>query len=147
MSLALQSLMPDSGGRSAERGALGDLAAFILVGVAGMVAYVALTTLVLAFAPPWPRWVSATACYAVLIGPVYLLHRRFSFRSDARHRVALPRYAAVQGMALLLTAGFSWLFFSMFGVPSFIGSVLVVGLTSAVNFLVLRLWAFAGKRG
>ena len=130
----------------AQRGAMGDLIAFALVGVSGMVAYVALSTGLMALEPPWPRWVSGTLCYLALIVPVYLTHRRFSFRSDVRHRVALPRYAAVQAMAVVLTAALSWLAFSVLGIPSFYGSVLVIGLTSAINFVVLRLWAFASGR-
>lgn len=146
MSAVSDSPMPADGGRAAGRGALGDLVGFVLVGLGGMAAYVALTTGVMALGPPWPRWVTGTLCYALLVGPVYLMHRRFSFRSDVRHGVALPRYAAVQGMALALTAAFSWLFFSVFGMPSFAGSLLVIGLTSAVNFLLLRLWAFASRQ-
>lgn len=143
MNAALESLMPDECGQDAGWGALGDLVAFVLVGGGGVLAYVALTTLLMAVGLPWPRWVTGAACYAALVLPVYLLHRRFSFRSDAQHRVALPRYVAVQATAVGLAALFSWLFYAVFGVPSFLGSVLVIGLVSAVNFMVLRLWAFA----
>ena len=145
MNAALESLMPDDGGRVAGRGPLGDLLAFVLVGGGGALAYVLLTTGLMALGLPWPNWVTGAVCYAGLVLPVYLLHRRFSFRSDAQHRVALPRYVAVQVMAVGLAALFSWLFFTVFGVPSFYGSVLVIGLVSAVNFVVLRLWAFAGR--
>jgi putative flippase GtrA len=144
MNAALESLMPDDAGRTFGRGPLGDLVAFVLVGGGGLVAYVLLTTALMAMVPAWPRWAIGAGCYAGLILPVYLMHRRFSFQSDARYQVALPRYVAVQTVAVGLAALFSWLFFSVFGVPSFFGSVLVIGLISAVNFVVLRLWAFAG---
>ncbi len=143
MNAALESLMPDDGGRAVGRGPLGDLLAFLLVGAGGALCYVLLSTSLMALGLPWPRWVTGAASYAVLVVPVYLMHRRFSFQSDTAHRVALPRYMAVQMMAVGLAALFSWLFYSVFGVPSLYGSVLVIVLIAAVNFMVLRLWAFA----
>ena len=147
MNAALESLMPDDVGRVPGRSALGDLVAFVLVGAGALLTYVVLTTLLTGLDLPWPRWVTGAACYAGLVLPVYLLHRRFSFRSNARHRVALPRYVAVQTLAVGLAALFSWLFYTVFDMPSFHGSVLVIALVSAVNFAVLRLWAFAERRG
>jgi putative flippase GtrA len=143
MNAALESLMPDDGGRALERGPLAELVAFVLVGGGAMLTYVVLTTLLMGLGLPWPRWVTGAVCYGALVVPVYLMHRRFSFRSNARHRVALPRYVAVQAVALGLATLFSWLCFSVLGVPPLFGSALVIGLTSAVNFVVLRLWAFA----
>ena len=146
MNAALESLMPDDCGAT-ERGPLGDLVAFVLVGGGALLAYVLLSTLLMSVGLPWPRWVIGAACYAGLVLPVYLLHRRFSFQSGARHRVALPRYVAVQTVAIGLAALFSWLFHTVFGMPSFYGSVVVIGIVSAVNFAVLRLWAFAERGG
>src|SRR5690606_3788445 len=75
--------------------------------------------------------------------PIYLLHRRFSFRSDAAHRQALPRYVSVQLMALVLAALFSFVIYGSLHLPPVAASILVVALTSGVNFMVLRSWAFA----
>ena len=88
-------------------------------------------------------WVVNTACYASLIVPVYLLHRRYSFDSDAPHIQALPRYMAVQAMALVLAAVFSFLVHGVLAMPTLPASTLVIALTSGVNFMVLRSWAFA----
>lgn len=143
MNAALESLMPDDAGLAAGRSPLEDLLVFVLVGAGGALAYVLLTTALVALGLAWPRWVTGAASYAVLVVPVYLTHRRLSFRSDTQHRVALPRYIAVQTMAVGLAALFSWLFFTVFGVPSLFGSMLVIVLIAAVNFSVLRLWAFA----
>ncbi|MEO8883262.1 MAG: GtrA family protein, partial [Devosia sp.] len=77
------------------------------------------------------------------IGPVYLAHRRFSFRSDTPHGHALPRYVGVQLCALLLASIFSYIAYSVFGLPAFWAAIVVTGLISSVNFVVLRLWAFA----
>lgn len=143
MNAALESLMPDDRGSALERGPLGDLVAFVLVGAGALLTYVVLTTALMALGLPWPRWVTGAACYAALVLPAYLMHRRYSFRSETQHRVALPRYVAVQTVAVGLATLFSWLCFSVFGVPPLFGSMLVIVLTSAVNFVVLRLWAFA----
>jgi putative flippase GtrA len=122
------------------------LLAFVGIGASGALAFVALSTAVIWLNPHAPAWVVSPFCYAATILPVYLLHRRFSFRSNASHRQALPRYVAVQAMALLLTALFSWLVHGQLQLPTLLSSMLVVGLTSGVNFVVLRSWAFATRR-
>jgi putative flippase GtrA len=120
------------------------LAAFVAIGAGGAAAFVLLSTLAMGFVDGGlPAWLVNTLCYLLLIGPVYLLHRRISFASDAPHGRALPRYVAVQLMALLLTALFSQLAHGVFALPALPAAILVVGLTSGVNFLVLRGWAFA----
>ena len=88
---------------------------------------------------------ASALCYGVFIVPVYLLHRRFSFGSDAPHRQALPRYAAVQGMAMLLATLFSVIAYGVLSMPTLLASILVVMMTSGVNFVVLRSWAFVHR--
>ena len=120
-----------------------QVVAFIIVGVVGAAAFIALSSIFVGMHAALPKWLVSTICYAVLIGPVYLAHRRFSFRSDTPHGHALPRYVGVQLCALLLASIFSYVAYSIFGLPALWASVLVTGLISAVNFVVLRLWAFA----
>ena len=145
MSASLESLMRADRPAAASAGASG-LINFILIGAGGAAAFVALSTLMLSLPTGAPEWLVNTLCYAALIGPVYLLHRRYSFRSDAAHRQALPRYVAVQMSALVLAAVFSFVVHGMLSLPTVFASMLVVGLTSGVNYLVLRSWAFAGTR-
>ena len=142
MSAALQSLMPDAPRLRADAPLFGGLFAFLVVGGAGAAAFVVLSTLLIWLGTGFAPWMVNTACYAVLILPVYLLHRRHSFQSDASHWWALPRYVAVQGMAMLLAALFSYVIHGM-SVPTLFASMLVIALTSGVNFMVLRSWAFA----
>src|SRR5690606_22596224 len=92
-----------------------------------------------------PDWVVSAFCYAVFIVPVYLAHRQFSFRSRASHMVALPRYVAVQLSALCLAALFSYLCYAVLHLTSGWAAVLVIALTSGVNFVLLKLWAFAQR--
>ena len=91
----------------------------------------------------FPNWVMSTLCYALMIGPVYLLHRRFTFPSEAPHRQALPRYVGVQVMALLLASLFGFVAYRMLGLPTLWASLFVTVLTSGLNFMVLKIWAFA----
>jgi putative flippase GtrA len=146
MSAALHSLMRAAPEEERDTGALGALLRFIAIGAAGALAFVVLSTMI-SLHSGMAEWVVNTLCYAALIGPVYLLHRRFSFQSDAAHHKALPRYVAVQGMALLLAALFSFVVHGVLTLPTLAASLLVISLTSGINFLVLRGWAFARSRG
>ncbi|MET3924383.1 GtrA family protein [Devosia sp. 2618] len=125
--------MPDFGG----------LFAFIGIGGGAAAAFVVLSTVIISLNTGVADWIVNTGCYAAFIIPVYLLHRRLSFRSNAPHMQALPRYLAVQGMALILAAVFSFTLHGVMNIPALFSSMLVIALTSGVNFLVLRSWAFA----
>ena len=120
-----------------------QVVAFLIVGGVGAAAFIALSSIFVGMHAALPKWLVSTICYAVLIGPVYLAHRRFSFRSDTPHGHALPRYVGVQLCALLLASIFSYVAYNVFGLPAVWASILVTGMISAVNFVVLRLWAFA----
>lgn len=146
MSAALQSLMRDVPRVSPSRGPMGGVFNFIGIGAGGACAFVLLSTVMMWLDPGAERWMINAACYAATILPVYLLHRRFSFDTDASHLQALPRYVAVQAMALVLAAVFSFVINGVFSLPSFFASMLVIGLTSGVNYVVLKSWAFARGR-
>jgi putative flippase GtrA len=141
MSAALQSLMRDVPARPSAP-LFGGLLAFLVVGGSGAAAFVVLSSIMIWADTGLEDWWVNTASYAVLIVPVYLLHRRYSFDSDASHWQALPRYMAVQGMALVLAAVFSLVIHGALNLPTVLASMLVIGLTSGVNFMVLRSWAF-----
>ncbi|UJW87074.1 GtrA family protein [Devosia sp. SL43] len=146
MSAALQSLMRDVPRSVPSPNPLVGVFNFIGIGATGAAAFVMLSTLVMWLDPDAERWMINAACYAATILPVYLMHRRFSFDSDASHVQAFPRYFAVQAMALVLAAVFSFVINGVLSLPTFFASMLVIGLTSGVNYLVLRSWAFARGR-
>lgn len=146
MSAALQSLMRDVPQAVPQRGPLGGVFNFIGIGAGGAGAFVVLSTVMMWLDPAAERWMINAACYAATILPVYLMHRRFSFDSDASHVQALPRYLAVQAMALMLAALFSFVINGVFALPTLFASMLVIALTSGVNYVVLRGWAFARNR-
>jgi putative flippase GtrA len=143
MSAALQSLMRDVEQSAPAPSLFGGVFNFVFIGAGGALAFVVLSTLMITLNPGAPEWVVNAACYASTILPVYMLHRRFSFDSDASHWQALPRYLAVQGMALMLAALFSFVIHGVLAVPTVFASRLVIVLTSGVNYVVLRSWAFA----
>jgi putative flippase GtrA len=143
MSAALESLMLDVPLDRSRAPLFSGLLAFLVIGSSAALAFVMLSTAVIWLDTGVADWSVNTACYAALIVPVYLLQRRYSFQSDASHWRALPRYMAVQGMALLLAALFSYVIYGVTTLPTVAVSMLVIALTSGVNFMVLRGWAFA----
>lgn len=146
MSAALLSLMRHPPDQPMRPGALKELVQFLTIGAGAALLFVVLSSVIISLRTGVENWVVNTACYGLMIVPVYLLHRRYSFQSDAAHRQALPRYMAVQGMALLLAALFSYVIHGVLTVPALTASILVIALTSGINFMVLRSWAFARQR-
>jgi hypothetical protein len=49
-------------------------------------------------------------------------------------------------MALALASMFSFLFHGTLALPSLMAAILVIALTSGLNYLVLRNWAFGRDR-
>ncbi|QQR39826.1 GtrA family protein [Devosia rhizoryzae] len=141
MSLALESLMRETETPPVRRPD-SSLVSFIAIGGGGALAFVLSSSLLIALLPWVDAWLVSSWCYAGFILPIYLLHRRFSFRSEAAHRDALPRYFAVQVLALVLASLFGQLFHGVLGLPSLPAALLIVGLTSGLNFVILKLWAF-----
>jgi putative flippase GtrA len=130
----------------ARRGVGRDLLGFILVGGSGAVAFVVLSTLMIGLRTGIAEWIVSALCWVALIGPVYLGHRMWSFRTGATHRQALPRYIAVQALGIVMASVFSYLCYRVLGLSTALAAVLVTALTSGVNFAILRAWAFAEGR-
>ena len=130
MSASLQSLMRE-GRAPADAGTpmLAQLVAFVVIGGAAALSFVGVSSAAVALFRTVPAWLVSSLCYAAFIVPVYLMHRRYSFQSAAAHSRALPRYVLVQLCGL--------------GLPTLAAALVVIVLTSGVNFLVLRRWAFA----
>jgi putative flippase GtrA len=143
MSISLESLMRDPAAVERRPAALMQLISFLVIGVVAALLYVGLSVLMVGLKTGVPDWIVSAACYAVFIVPVYLAHRYFSFRSDAPHAIALPRYVVVQVSALCLAALFSYICYQLLGMHSALAAFLVIGLTSAVNFVLLKAWAFS----
>ena len=143
MSLSVESLMRDSVIETAKPSLASALCSFLFVGGMAALCFVGLSMLLIDLGTGLPDWIVSAGCYGLFIVPVYLAHRHYSFRSDTPHGVALPRYVAVQLSALLLASAFSYLCYGVLGMATGPAAMLVIALTSGVNFMALKLWAFA----
>lgn len=143
MSAALQRLMPAAPPAPGQPNTFIGLLVFVGIGASASALFVVLSTALIWAGTGIADWVVNAGVYAAMIVPVYLLHRRYSFASDASHWQALPRYMTVQACALLLAALFSFVVRDRFAVPTVPASILVIGLVSGCNYVVLRSWAFA----
>jgi putative flippase GtrA len=145
MSASLQSLMRDQlTADDAASPLLVQLFAFLVIGGAAAVAFIGVSAAAVAMFETQPAWLVSSLCYAGFIVPVYLLHRRYAFQSATAHSRALPRYVAVQLSGLGLATLFSFVAYGVVGLPTLSAAIVVTVLTSGINFLILRRWAFAG---
>jgi len=145
MSVLLESLVRDQDHTTGRASLTWQALSFLVIGTGAALAFVGLSSFILGLGLPLADWVLSALCYAAFIVPVYLLHRRFSFESSAPHGRALPRYVAVQLLGLALATMFSFVAYGVVGLPTVAASLLVIAMTSAVNFLILKVWAF-GER-
>jgi putative flippase GtrA len=126
-----------------RQGPVAALAMFFAVGGLAALSYVLLSTAAIAWLPGLPAWLVAAACYALHVPLVYLLHRRLSFRSDAAHRRALPRYVLVQLAGIAFATLLSWGLHDVAQLPPILAGILIIALTSGLTFVLLRRWAFS----
>ena len=145
MSASLESLMRQSLAEAEYPARFTGIFSFLLIGGGAALSFVVLSSVAIWALPHASRWVVSAICYGVFIVPVYLLHRRFSFNSDAPHGRALPRYVIAQLTSLGLASFFSYVAYGALGLPTFGAAILVIGLTSGVQFVVLRRWAFGAN--
>lgn len=143
MSHSLESLMREQLASEARPSLAGSLFAFIGIGGSAALTFTLVSAAAVTAVQSLPAWLVSSICYAAFIVPVYLLHRRYSFRSDAAHRQALPRYVAVQLGNLVLATCFSWIVYNALGLPALGAAFIVTLLTAGISFVVLRSWAFA----
>lgn len=141
MSTLLESLVRDQDHQTQANSAFAELLAFLLVGGLMALLFVVLSSLVVGLGL-MPAWIASALCYAAAVVPAYLLHRRFSFHSDAPHSRAFSRYVLVQLSAIVLASLFSFVAYGVVGLPTLAAAITVSALTAAVNFTVLKLWAF-----
>jgi putative flippase GtrA len=117
-----------------------SLFTFLIVGVAGAVAYVVLSsvlTTIIGIA-----YIASIISYCVLTPIVYLAQRTFTFRSIANHRVVFPKYAATQLIGLSISGVLPYTFRDMAQQTPIVVFVLVVMVVPIANFVLLRFWAF-----
>ena len=146
MSVALKSLMRQMPRAVAHQRRHTGVLPFVAIGVGGALTFVVLSSALIGLPTGLADWVVNMVCYGALVLPVYLLHYRYSFASEAAHVQALPRYQMIQAMAMLLVAGFGMALHSALALPTPLASVLVICLTSVGSYLLLRGWAFVCRQ-
>lgn len=115
---------------------------FGAIGGGSALCYVFLSNWALGNFSNLPKPVISALCYSVFIFPVYLLQHRFTFNNEAEHKNALPKYLMVQMLSLAFSFLFGAFALNFLKLPNFIGSVVVIVLTSLGSFVALKLWAF-----
>jgi putative flippase GtrA len=117
---------------------------FAFVGVLGTLAYYAVLS-VLVEACGLPVMLSTSIAFVVVTVENYLLHRGWTFRSEAAHGEALPRFL------LMCAAGFgiNWMLMSI-GIRLGFHYLLVQGAAIAAivawNFAVSSYWIFGNRK-
>jgi putative flippase GtrA len=129
-----------------DSAAIGRLLRFTAVGLAAMAAYAVLVTLLSAVGLS-PQWLASGAAYALAAVWSYIGHRRFSFRSDAPHAVAGPRFVVVtltgQALAIAIPAAIT----DLAGYPGHLATILVCLICPGVSFILNSSFVFAdGQR-
>jgi len=143
MRAVLDGVLRHESPRFSLAGLSSQMIAFALIGAGGALSFVLVSSALIGLGTGLPNWVTSALCYAAFVLPIYLLHRRYTFVSSASHGSAFPRYVAVQVSGVTLAALFSFVAYNVFGLPAFPASIAVTALTSGVNFVVLKLWAFS----
>ena len=88
-------------------------------------------------------WVASSLAYACCVPFAYLGQKRITFKSDAKHGIALPRYIAAQLAGFVLAGALSEIVLSLGQVNSYFGYAIVAVTVASTNYLLLKLWAFA----
>lgn len=121
----------------------GRMARFLVVGVGCALLYFALVWALQARSG-FPPFLATATAYLISFGIAYVLQRAWTFQSSASHTVTLPRYAAVQALAALLTAGSTQAIAHYY--PS--SSSMVIAAVSTVlagtlSFVLSSTWVFS----
>ena len=126
---------------SAPSGHLPLLSRFACVGLTCAGAYFVLCFLYQS-ALGWGPFEASAAAYACCFGAGYFAQRSLTFRSKVKHRVALPRYAALHAViALLTSAGTAWVSRILATEPLYT-AVVATGLAGVASFAVTLSWIF-----
>lgn len=112
------------------------------IGVGGFVAsaYVILATFLSQVGVA--TWLASAGSYLVLIPVGYIGQYRLAFASKSSHLTALPRYLLLQAVGLTL----SWLLpllLAQSQISPPLIFVSVAGSVAAINFILMKTWAFA----
>lgn len=117
---------------------------FIVVGVAAALLFFLLTWLFIA-AGGLPPFAGGTLAYAIVFAAAYLTQRGWSFRWQHAHGHALPRYAAAQALAAVVSGAVAQIGTSGLGWPAGAAALLAACVASATSLLLSLFWVFPAR--
>jgi putative flippase GtrA len=127
----------------AMRDHLRKIAWFGVVGIVSTVFYVAAAALALSWLS-WPPLRASTVGYLTAMCGSYFGHKILTFRSDALHRRAMPRFVIQAAVGYALAQGITYSA-SKLGLRDGVGIAAVAVALPALNFLLLQFWVFATR--
>jgi putative flippase GtrA len=115
---------------------------FSLMGAMGTAAHYALLFFLVTSLGVHP--VPASVAGAVLGAVInYILNYRFTFRSDRKHKEALPRFLAIAATGLALNTILMWLLVEPLHMHYLIAQLIATGCVLIWNYFGNRHWTFA----
>ena len=87
--------------------------------------------------------VSSVIGYALGTAVNYALNYRFTFASENKHQVVIPRFLAVMTVGMLMNAGIMWLGINLLGVHYLLAQLVAVAMVLLWSYSANRLWTFA----
>lgn len=121
----------------------GQFARFVIVGGGSALLYFALMWFCRASLGLTP-FLATICAYGVSFCAAYILQHRWTFRSDATHRVTLPRYALVQATCAFLTASTTQAVSHIYPqAPGWMLAGISTVLASGLSFALSSMWVFS----
>jgi putative flippase GtrA len=119
------------------------MARFLVVGVGCALLYFALAW-VLQARGGFPPFLATATAYLISFCVAYVLQRTWTFQSNASHAVTLPRYAAAQASAGLITASATQIMAHFHpGSSSMMLAAESTVLGSSLGFVLSSTWVFS----
>ena len=112
---------------------------YLAIGGAAATVYILVCVLLTEFG--LPPGLASISGYLLVIPPAYFGQKIMTFRSPAWHRIALPRYLALQ-VAGNIAGYFTSEHLVRAGAPLWAAFGTVAVLVAGTNFLAMKYWAF-----
>jgi putative flippase GtrA len=130
--------------RAIDPATMGEFGRFLLTGAGATALHYAVLVALVQAGACGP--VAATTIGFVVGATVnYFMSARYSFRSDASHADASPRFAAVALSGLALNALVMWVLNGWLHLPYVVAQVGATGVTIGWNFLLNKHWTFSKR--
>lgn len=94
----------------------------------------------------WTSAAGSAVGYAAGSMLSYALNYLFTFRSDARHMQAIPRFYAMVGLGLVLNTSVMAFLADYWGWDVWLSQVVATMLTLFSNFVLSRRWVFKARK-